>query len=57
MLPSQCRSVVMELAHSIPLAGHLGRHCGIRDYRPYNPRRQKKIFLFAILKTFIDTIW
>ncbi|KAL5489194.1 hypothetical protein EMCRGX_G018260 [Ephydatia muelleri] len=26
VLPSQCRSVVMELAHSIPLAGHLGKN-------------------------------
>ena len=23
---SRCRSVVMELAHSIPLAGHLGKN-------------------------------
>eukprot|EP00731_Ephydatia_muelleri_P020019 Em0012g844a len=26
VLPSRCRSVVMELAHSIPLAGHLGKN-------------------------------
>ena len=25
VLPSQCRSQVLELAHSVPLAGHLGR--------------------------------
>ena len=24
--PVQCRGTVMELAHSIPLAGHLGKH-------------------------------
>ena len=35
----------------------LGTACGIRDFRPYNPRRQKKIFLFAIFKIFIATIW
>ena len=26
VLPVQCRGMVMELAHSIPLAGHLGKH-------------------------------
>ena len=26
VLPVNCRRVVMELAHSIPLAGHLGKH-------------------------------
>ena len=26
VLPVQCRRMVMELAHSIPLAGHLGKH-------------------------------
>ena len=26
VLPTKCRRVVMELAHSIPLAGHLGEH-------------------------------
>ena len=26
MLPNQCRRVVIELAHSIPLAGHMGRN-------------------------------
>ena len=26
VLPTKCRRVVMELAHSIPLAGHLGKH-------------------------------
>lgn len=26
VLPRKCRSTVIELAHSIPLAGHLGKH-------------------------------
>ena len=26
VLPTKCRRVVMELAHSILLAGHLGKH-------------------------------
>ena len=26
VLPPKCRWMVMELAHSIPLAGHLGKH-------------------------------
>lgn len=26
VLPIQCHRVVMELAHSIPIAGHLGKH-------------------------------
>ena len=26
VLPTECHRVVMELAHSIPLAGHLGKH-------------------------------
>ena len=30
VLPVQCRGMVMELVHSIPLAGHLGKHKTIR---------------------------
>ena len=26
VIPKQCREKVMELAHSIPMAGHLSKH-------------------------------